>query len=233
MCDFLNLTLYNYAFGGGMSGYDGLVPVYGLQIGVLQQVDDYLGNLWWFQLADPKALYVIWTGPDDFYKGVNIYVSTVPASITANVKTAMTKLYQRGARNFFIPMMPDLSITPSAQLHSTAESGYIAAAYKSSADLTTAMMAMLKAFAKQYPKAMVRTLDTLTYSENQYAKAAQQGKNVTQSCYGPPFMGLPGPVCDHPENYLFWDENHPTAASSLIFGEDFAKAAVAAPLPAY
>ena len=231
MSNILNRSLLNYAFGGGQSGYTGLVPVFALQIGVLNQVDDFIGSLGFLRPADPKALYVIWTGPDDYYQSIFMYFPSVTDSITANVKRAMTKLYQRGARQFFVPLMPDLSITPAANLHNQYQTNYLTAASQRSNELATSMSAMLKSFAKQYPLAKVRSFDTLTYSQNQYALAVRNGINVTTPCYQPPFMGLPGPVCDSPGKYLFWDENHPTAEANLAFGEAFANAAVSAPLP--
>lgn len=231
MSNFLNRPLINYAFGGGQSGYGGLVPVFGLQIGVLKQVDDFIGNLGYLVPADPAALYVIWTGPDDYYQSINLYLPGVAVSITANVKTAMTKLYNSGARHFFIPTMPDLAITPSARFCETFMPGYLDIARSASADLTTRMNEMLKAFARNHPAATVRTLDAVTYSQNLYLWLAITGVNVTQSCYKPPFMGLTGPVSGPPENYMFWDENHPTAWVSRIIGEAMAYASVADPLP--
>ncbi|TAK77048.1 MAG: hypothetical protein EPO12_15415 [Aquabacterium sp.] len=231
MSNTLQLPLLNYAFGGGQSSYEGLVPVFALQIGLLKQVDDYMGNLGLLKSADAKALYVIWTGPDDYYEGSNIWLSSTTTGVTNNVKTAMTKLYKRGARNFFVPLMPDLSITPSATSHEKIQGGYIDIARKRSGELATSMTAMLKAFAKQYPLARIRTFDTYTYSQQQYAQAKADGYNVAEACYKPPFMGLPGPVCATPDSYLFWDENHPTAAGSKVIGDAFATAAAGAALP--
>jgi phospholipase/lecithinase/hemolysin len=231
MSNTLNKPLLNYAFGGGQSGYGGLVPVFGLQVGMLKQVQDYISNLGTLKLADSRALYVLWTGPDDYYEGSNVYKSTTTTTITSNIKQAMTTLYQRGARNFFVPLMPDLSITPSATEHEKVQANYLSNAKARSSELATSVTAMLKAFAKQYPSTKVRTFDTYTYSQQQVVLAASQGINVTTPCYDPPFMGLPGAVCAQPDQYLFWDMNHPTAAGSLVIGAAFANAAVGAALP--
>jgi phospholipase/lecithinase/hemolysin len=228
----LNKSLLNYAFGGAKSGYDSLIPAYGFNIGMLTEVDDFLGNLGLFKSADSKALYVIWTGPDDFYKGVNMFDATVASTVTSHIKTAMTKLYWRGARNFFVPLMPDLSITPAARIHATVTDGYLAAAHKRSVEMSSDLTTMLKSFAKQYPLAKVRTFDTFTVLTTEKQKYANNlGYNVTDACYTPAFMGLPGPVCDNPDDYLFWDGNHPTAWVSQIIGAYFADAAVGTPLP--
>ena len=228
----LNVPLLNYAFGGAMSGYDSLIPAYGFSIGMNTEVDDFIGNLGLFKSADSKALYVIWTGPDDFYKGVNMFNAKTVSTVTSNINSAMIKLYKKGARNFFIPLMPDLSITPAARIHDTLTTGYLTAAHQRSSDLATSLTAMLKSFAKQYPLSKVRTFDTYTaLTAEKQTYEAMGGYNVTDSCYDPPFMGLPGPVCSDPEHYLFWDENHPTAWVSRLIGERFANAAVGAALP--
>ena len=227
----LNRPLLNYAFGGAESGRIGLVPAYGFYIGMLDEVDDFIGNLGFFKSADSKALYVVWTGPDDFYQGVNIFDSRVASTVTANINTAMTKLYKKGARNFLIPLMPDLSITPAARIHDSLKNGYLEAAHVRSVEMSSSLTAMLKSFAKQYPLAKVRTFDTYTVLTAEMQKYATLGYNTTDPCYVPPYMGLPGPVCDNPDNYLFWDQNHPIAWVSRIIGERFANAAVGSPLP--
>jgi len=231
MSDILNRPLLNYAFGGATSGYDALIPAYGFHIGMLKEVDDFIGSLGSFKMADSKALYVIWTGPDDFYKGANIFNSKMPSTVTANIKTAMISLYSRGARNFLVPLMPDLSITPAATKHDSATDGYLEAAHARSVELSSALTAMLTSFARQYPLAKVRTFDTYTVLTDEMQKYAALGYNTTDSCYDPPYMGLPGPACDNPDNYLFWDQNHPTAWVSSLIGERFADAAVGAALP--
>ena len=229
MSNFLNRPLLNYAFAGAESSYKGLLPVYSMQIGVLKQVDDFIRNLGFFKPADSMALYVIWTGPDDFYHGQNIYNSSVAYSVAANVNNAMNKLYARGARNFLVPLMPDLSLTPAALGHEKSQSGYITAARNRSNEVAVQMTAMLKSFARLHPLAKVHTHDALTFSRDSYAQAVSEGKIVTYPCYGPHIS--PIPACDDPENYLFWDGNHPTDWSTMEAGEAFANAAVAPALP--
>jgi len=174
---------------------------------------------------------VLWTGPDDYYQGSNIYLTTTNVKVTANLLQAMTTLYIRGARQFFVPLMPDLSITPSARLHEKFQQNYTKNARERSQELAGMVTSMLKTFAKTYPGAKVRTFDTFTYSQQQVVQAAADGYNVTDPCYDPPFMGLPGPVCANPDNHLFWDTNHPTAAGAKVIGAAFSQAAVGPALP--
>jgi len=232
MSNALNLPLVNYAFAGARSGNDNMIPVYGMQQGMLKQIDDFLDNQPSANTpVDANALYVLWTGPDDFYANGNIFNKLTAAQVANNVKQGMVKLYKRGARHFFVPQMPDLSITPSAHDHNKTLSNYLVNAKARSAELAKLLSSTLVAFARQYPNATVRSFDTYTYSQARLAQAAAEGNNVTEPCYTPIFPGVPGPVCANPDKYLFWDTNHPTAAASIIIGTDFAKAVVGAPLP--
>ncbi len=230
MSDTLNLPLLNYAVGGAHSGSRNLIPGFAVQIGALLQIDDFLANQpSVFTPVDARALYVIWTGPDDFYADGNIFDKTTVASVTANIKSGMTKLYARGARQFFVPLMPDLSLTPSAAEKNKTLTKYKLNAQQRSSELAASVTAMLKAFAKQYPQAQVRSFDTYTYSQQRSKQAAADGYDVTTPCYTPQVMGLPGPVCANPDHYLFWDTNHPTAAGSLVIGKAMAEGAISAP----
>lgn len=232
MANALNLPLVNYAFAGARSGYDNLMPVYGMQQGMLKQIQDCMDNLPSSTAKlDANALYVMWTGPDDFYANGNVFNKLTAGLIANNIKQGMTKLYARGARHFFVPQMPDLSITPSAHDHNKTLTNYLVNAKARSAEFAKLLDSTLAAFAKQYPQATVRSFATYTYSQVRLAQAAAEGNNVTVPCYTPVFPGVPGPVCANPDKYLFWDANHPTAAGSIVIGTDFAKAVVGAPLP--
>jgi phospholipase/lecithinase/hemolysin len=227
--DRLSIPMLNYAVGGGQSGRGNLLPLSGLQIGTLKQIDDFIANQPNVRTpVDARALYVIWTGPDDLL--MNIFSKTIASTVVNNIKTGMTTLYNRGARQFFVPLMPDLSITPSARIKNKNVPGYLLNSHTRSAELAKATTAMLQAFAKQYPQAQVRTFDTYTYSISSIAQASAEGKNTTEACYTPPIMGLPGPVCATPDQHLFWDEQHPTAAGAQVIGTAMALGAVSAPL---
>lgn len=229
MSNALNLPLVNYAFAGARSGNDNLAPVYAMQQGMLKQIQHFLDNQPNTSTpVDANALYVLWTGPDDFYADGNIFNKATSSLIANNINKGMTRLYQRGARHFFVPQMPDLSITPSALAHNKTLSNYLVNAKARSAEFAALLTSTLKAFAKQYPEARVHTFDTYLYSQARIVQAAAEGNNVTEPCY----HGMTKPVCAQPDKYLFWDTNHPTAAGSTVIGTDFAKSLVqAAPLP--
>jgi phospholipase/lecithinase/hemolysin len=226
MANALNLPLVNYAFAGARSGNDNLVPLYAMQQGMLKQIQDFLDNQpGGTAPVDANALYVLWTGPDDFYANGNIFNTVTGSQIASNINKGLTNLYARGARHFFVPLMPDLSITPSAHSHNKTLSNYLTNARARSAEFATLLTSTLQAFAKQYPQAVVRSFDTYTYSQQRIVQAAAEGNNVTEPCY----TGMTKPVCAQPDKYLFWDTNHPTAAGSTVIGTDFAKSVVSDP----
>ncbi len=230
MSHVLKLPLLNYAVGGALSGTRNLIPAYAVQIGTLRQIDDFLNNQPNATTpVDARALYVIWTGPDDFFADGNIYNKGTVSMVTNNIYTGMSKLYARGARQFFIPLMPDLSLTPSAAEKNKLLTTYKLNAKQRSSELAVSVTKMLKAFAKQYPGAQVRSFDTYTYSQERTRQAAADGFNVTSPCYTPAVMGLPGAVCADPSKYLFWDIDHPTAAGGSVIGAAMAWGAISAP----
>lgn len=242
----LNAPIQNYSFAGATSGYRTLVVA---PLGVLTQVSEYLNNnavvptigtvpllgqittlIPGTGRADPKALYVIWTGPDDYYAiGFN---DTTAYTATANIQQAITSLYAAGARYFFVPTMPDLSFTPSARFdHEPKEPGYMATATKYSAAFSVVLNKGLDMSRAKYPQARIMSFDMLAFGRSEIDKAQANGKNVTQACY--PGGLIPNTkdrtLCTDPENYLFWDSNHLTAVANQVLGEAWVKAIVYKP----
>lgn len=245
----LNVPIENYSFAGALTGYTTLLP--GVMLGVLTQVNEHLNKkallptlttvpilstfTSWLPFtgrADPKALYVIWAGPDDFYN-LGGFNSTTAYTATLNIQQAVTSLYNAGARYFFIPTMPDLSITPRARQRDQSSPGYIADAKKYSEQFETVLNNGIKNLQSRYPKAKIMTFDTNKLLREETAKAIAEGKNVTEACH-PGGLNLTQfeenrPVCPDPYNYLFWDDNHPTEYANGILGRAWVDAIVHKP----
>jgi phospholipase/lecithinase/hemolysin len=239
----MGVEIENYAFSGALSGYLTLIP--GIPLGVLSQVTEHLNRkslvpslptvpvvggifsvLPGTGRADPKALYVIWTGPDDYYfpGGMNALTAYKAA---ANIQQAITSLYNTGARYFFVPTMPDLGITPRALQLEKSRPGYIANASKYSVQFSDVLSKALQASARRYPQARIMSFDTLTFLKTEMDKGRAEGKNLTEACH-PGGLNLTQfetrPVCADPDNYLFWDDNHPTAEANRRLGSAWLKA---------
>ncbi|SEL37145.1 SGNH/GDSL hydrolase family protein [Nitrosovibrio tenuis] len=107
------LVLYgaiNFAFGGSASGYVSQTPGKFYVPGVLGQIEMFRTAL---RGKKPQAgaLYVIWTGGNDYIGGL----TDQPAEVVGHISKAVETLYALGARNFLIPNLPDLGTAPIAQ----------------------------------------------------------------------------------------------------------------------
>lgn len=247
LADKLGVQIENYSFSGALSGY---LTLLGIPLGVLSQVTEHLnrrslvpslptvplvGEV--FSLipgtgkADPKALYVIWTGPDDYYfpGGMN---SLTAYKAAANIQQAITSLYNAGARYFFVPSMPDLGITPRAKQLEARNAGYIERASRYSQQFSDVLGKALDSSRARYPQAHIMGFDTLPFLKTEMDKARAQGKNVTEACH-PGGLNLTQfeerTVCPNPDDHLFWDDNHPTAEANRILGQAWAGAITARP----
>ncbi len=241
----LKLPLQNYAFAGATSSYDSLLL---LPLGVLTQVNEYLNNnavvptittvpvlstvllkLPGTGRADPKALHMIWTGPDDFYRP-NIGMNSATAqSALGNIKQSVHTLYAAGARYFFIPLMPDLSLTPSARNHETVKPGYTQTAREMS-DLFAGMLSQALAELRlRYPAAHIMSHDTLGFMRREFTRVRAEGKILDQACRSGgfdivTFKTTPTFLCSNTLDYVFWDGNHPTTWVNAILGAEWATA---------
>ena len=105
----------NFAFGGSGSGLGNATPG-GFDVpGLLGQVDLFkaaLGN----KKAKPDALYVVWTGSNDYILGL----ASGPDVVVGNITSAIRSLYAMGARDFLVPNLPDIGLTPLAQAQGAA-----------------------------------------------------------------------------------------------------------------
>jgi len=100
----------NLAFGGSTSGYVNQTPGGFYVPGVLGQVELFRKAL---KGKKPQAgaLYVIWTGANDYITGA----TDQPAEVVANITKTIETLYSLGARNFLVPNLPDLGLAPIIQ----------------------------------------------------------------------------------------------------------------------
>ncbi len=246
----LGVPMLNYSFAGASSGYDTLALV---PLGVLTQINEYLNNnavvpiistlpivspvlslLPGTGRADPNALHMIWTGPDDYYR-LNIGMNSLTTvSLVANIKQAVATLHNAGARHFFIPLMPDLSLTPSAKSHEKATPGYINAARRVSDEFAVELTKTLAELRQRYPNADFRTFDTLTFMREQFTKVRAEGKIVDVACRNggldlTTLRNTPMVVCPNPQDHVFWDSNHPTSWVNVILAQAWSKVYPKAP----
>lgn len=201
----------NVAFGGATSGTfnvntlllpPGSPPLPGLQT----QVDGYLNAS---GQVDPQALYVVWAGSND-YLGAR---STDVEGVLTNITLAIGKLVTAGAKNIMVPNLPDLGVTPLATgLGATASQGLSQLSAAHNAGLASILETIDRS-----PGINIIPVDVETLVEQAIANPADFGfTNVTNA-----FLAQPS---GNPNQYLFWDDLHPTATAHGAIGDRALKA---------
>lgn len=190
--------------------------------GVMKQVEQFLLSGTPFNPAE--TLFFVWAGPNDFF--INPSAATAAAAVQ-NIGLSMLGLYVSGATNFFVPNMPDLSLTPYGRsLPPDQQLGLQMLALGFNAGL-----ANLLANFSTLPGVNVTTFDTFALLHALAANPAAFGMtNVAEPCLTGN-LGTGGVTCATPETYAFWDSVHPTTATHAILGRMFAEE-VAVPEPA-
>ncbi len=174
--------------------------------------------------ADPNALYTIWVGSNDL---TDIPAGSTPAqaatdiaTIAANIDTTIGTLAGLGAKNFLIVTVPDLGKTPAA-----IAGGPLAVA--SATALSSSLDSTLVGGAGPIPSLAnlaaleglnLKVLNAFTLLDSAVASPGTFGlTDVTDACFSTTTM--PPTVCANPNQYLFWDELHPTAAGHAIVAD--------------
>lgn len=100
----------NFAFGGSTSGYVNQTPGGFFVPGALGQVELFRTALKG-KKPQAEALYVVWTGANDYVLGA----TKQPAEVVANITKTIETLFSLGARNFLVANLPDLGLAPIVQ----------------------------------------------------------------------------------------------------------------------
>jgi len=162
-----------------------------------QQVTDYL-------TANPKipanTLVVVWGGANDVLSITD--PSTASAAITTAVTgelTAVQRLITAGATNILVPNLPPLGVVPRLNTNTTLGPLATEAAQVFNAQLAAGLTNLKTA------GVTISQLDVYTLFSNAVANPATYAfTNVTQNSQN--VAGI------NPDNYLFWDDLHPTTA---------------------
>lgn len=203
----LHSPLTSFAWGGattgiGNSGDGGTQTSFGMfgLPGMETQVAATLGSI--PAPVIPTSLFIVWGGPDDFISG-----GTVAQGVT-DVLSIVGALQLAGAQHILVPGMADLGLTP---------------AYLGDPSATAFSFAFDQALHANLPKG-VTYFDTFGFMHFVVANPSLFGfTNVTQPC-------LVGQThCSNENQYLFWDDLHPTTAADKILASQFANAVVPEP----
>jgi phospholipase/lecithinase/hemolysin len=187
----------NFAYGGSTTGSVGNSYVPSL----LNQVQSFTQT---HQKTNSDALYVLWAGANDYLQGVSS--ANVPVK---NVTTAINSLTDVGAKKILVANLPDLGQLPATK-NSTNSVNLSALTQAHNQGLRRS----LKVLSQQHSDLEIVQLDANALYRDAIANpAAFNFTNVSSPC-------LSGSrTCGNPDQFLFWDGIHPTAAAHRIIGE--------------
>ena len=211
----------DYAFGSATTGYaptlsnPSLVPTFAQQVALF--------NAATHGIAPSSALYAVWIGGEDLLNVLQSGATGTQAlalmrGAAATETTVIATLIGKGARSFLVGLLPDAGKAPSITGLGpavSAEASALAAAYN------IALVANLSGVVASR-RANASYLDAFLLVDIVVADPGAFGlSNVTDPCYGGPLTGG-GTVCASPDQYLFWDGDHPTTAAHAIIADEAA-----------
>jgi phospholipase/lecithinase/hemolysin len=210
----------DYAYGGALA--TGTPPPTSL---VVQDVDDQVGQyLAAHPVANPNALYVVYAGSNDLITNP----SGGPAA-AASLAGSIGRLYDAGARQVLVPNLPSLGLVPRVN----GDPILRGAADAATAQFNAALAASLDGLGAASPGLTLYRLDVAGLFDDIVADPAAFGlANVTNSAAPGLHIGdasyNTSLVVPNPDQYLFWDDLHPTRAGHALLG---AAALAAVPEP--
>jgi len=235
----------NYAVGGARSRYhtfDGVFdpffdpltdPTLFPEFALLGQRDALLSDMG--AALDPGALYTVWIGSNDVadvFEAVangadSGYANSLLQQSANDLLTVISDLVGAGAVELLIPNVPNLGLLPEVLDLLPVFPGAQALATGLTQAYNSAVDAGLSAI-----MANITRLDTFQFLTDLVSDPTLFGlpasTNVTEACFSG-FVGIPGTVCPNPDEYVFWDKIHPSAATHQVLGS---VAAAAVPEPA-
>jgi len=202
----LHSPLVSFAWGGATTGFgdsgDGGTQTTVGTLGLPGMILQVQGSLATITPFAPTSLFVVWGGPDDFITG-----GTVSQGVLDELGI-VAALQGVGATHILVPGMPDLGLTPEFYGNPAAT------AFSFSFD---------QALQANLPKG-VSYFDTFGFMHQVVANPGAYGfTDVTDPC----LVGLT--PCSNPNQYLFWDDLHPTTAADALLAGQFEKAVTPEP----
>ena len=165
-------------------------------------------------VASPEALYVIEIGTNDVRDALSAGAggAAILAAALTSVRTNVDALYAAGARRFLIWNVPNPALTPVIRSLNnplvSAAATAVATSYNSGLD---GQIALLRA---TRPGIDIEVLDVFQLLNAVVGNPAMFGfTNIATPCITPseaPYF------CQQPDDYLFWDGVHPTAAMHAV-----------------
>ena len=189
----------NFGDGGNASA----PGAFGLP-GMAQQLGLYFSST---SVADPDALYLVWGGANDF-----LTVDS-PNLAAQNIASYVGGLAAIDAEHILVPNIPDLSLTPFVQLNPSLASLARGFSLAFNAELAS----QLDIVSALFPATDIIEYDIFSLFNDVVANPSAYGfSNVMQACLLV--------ACSNPDEFLFWDDFHPTTRGHAIIASEFASA---------
>lgn len=234
----------NFAFSGALSSDshildDDLPAIADLFPGFQDQINAFTA-LSATLPVDPNALNVVWIGANDYNEAFfspaslgGLSLGELPNFVTDNIITGLTQLSSLGAKEFLVLNLPAIGDAPFADfLDAQTPTDIPTLLNQLITGHNDLLSAKLDAFVQAQPDANIVTLDINTLFDDILSNPSSFGlTNVTDTClinFQPGFV-FDG-ICDQPDEFLFWDNTHPTTAAHGIIG-DFALATLTGDTP--
>ena len=167
---------------------------------------------------DPKDLFAIWIGTNDFVAGIQ------PDATTGAISAEITVMSLAGAQQFLVINVPDISLTPDIIATGTAN---VQADKQFVATVNSRLQTVIPYLASLYGVKIDLIDVNPLFNELVNDPRAFHFKNSTGEAYNP----STGKEVKHPNVYVFWDGFHPTTRVHKIAAETFEKDAAAAAAP--
>lgn len=167
---------------------------------------------------DPSStLFIVWAGANDFF--FDPQAATVGSAVT-NIANSIGTLLAAGGRNFLVPGLPDLSLTPAIMETDAILPGTAAGFQALSLGFNQALAATLPGLELLAPGVDIAYFDVNAALHGVLSDPGAFGlTNVTQAC-----LVLGVSLCGNPDEYLFWDGVHPSDTVAKELGRQFAQA---------
>ncbi len=210
----------SFAFGGSGSGDTPMNPG-GFEVpGLLMQVATF-GDKLQGKKAHQHALFLLWSGSNDYL----FYDATDVAPVVGNLVRAIETLYSYGARNFLVPNLPDLGLTPLSQMEGR---GPIASALSRAHN--AALAEALDGVATRLPDARIMRVDVYALMHEMLRTGSLAATPPATEVLAPgagatdcllrapdtcPDIALDAPL----PPLMFWDALHPSTQAHELLGQ--------------